>query len=79
MTETKTAAKLVKRGAEWLVVLDEDLLRDLGLDENTPLKVSTDGESLVISPSDPDRQRKFREALGDTLAKYPNMLRRLAE
>jgi hypothetical protein len=79
MTETKSAAKLVKRGAEWVVVLDGELLRDLGLDENTPLKVSTDGESLVISPSDPERQRKFRAALDDTIAKYPNMMPRLAE
>jgi hypothetical protein len=71
--------KVVKRGSEWLLVLDENLLRDLKIDADTALKVATDGRSLVISPADPKRQESFHRAAADTFDKYPNMLRRLAQ
>ena len=78
MTSTENV-KLVRRGDELLLVLDESLLRDLQIDTNTLLRITTDGESLVISPVDPKRQETFRKAAEDTFEKYPDMLRRLAQ
>ena len=78
MTNTENV-KLVRRGDELLLVLDESLLRDLQIDTNTLLRITTDGESLVISPVDPKRREAFQKAADDTFEKYPNMLRRLAQ
>jgi hypothetical protein len=78
VVETLTT-KVVQRGSEWVLVLDENLLRDLRIDADTALKVTTDGHSLVISPADPKRQESFRRAADDTFNKYPDMLRRLAQ
>lgn len=70
---------LTRHGNSLALVIDKPILELLKIDADTPLEVTTDGTSLVISPASVDRQAKFRAAMDDTLAKYPNMLKRLAQ
>ena len=70
---------LTRHGNSLALVIDKPILELLKIDADTPLEVTTDGTSLVISPASVDRQAKFRAAMEDTLTKYPNMLKRLAQ
>jgi antitoxin component of MazEF toxin-antitoxin module len=70
---------LTKHGNSLALVIDKPILDLLKIDADTPLEVTTDGRSLVVSPSDTKRRNKFERAVKDTLKKYPRMLKRLAE
>lgn len=72
--------KLSKHGNSLALVIDRPILDLLQIDENTELQISTDGESLIVGPvREPDRRRRFEEALESTNRRYGNALRRLAE
>ena len=79
--QTVLDAKLTPHGKGLALVLDRSLLDALKIDENTPLKVTTDGRSVFITPqaADEARREKVRAALEDTNRKYGGMLKRLAE
>ena len=70
---------LTRHGNSLALVLDKPILELLKITAETPLQISTDGTSLVISPVTADREAKFKAAMEDTLTKYPNMLKRLAQ
>ncbi len=70
---------LTKHGNSLALVIDKPILDLLKIEADTPLEVTTDGKSLVISPADRKRRGKFEAATQDTLRKYPNMLKRLAK
>ncbi len=56
------------------------ILELLGIDERTPLDVSTDGRALVIVPSrNAKRRKRFDEALAACNRQYAKTLKRLAE
>ena len=72
--------KLSKHGNSLALVIDRPILELLGIDESTPLEVSTDGQALVLVPvRDKRRRKRFEEALGSTNRRYGKALRRLAE
>ncbi len=74
---TKT---LSKHGNSLALVIDRPILDLLEIDESTPLVISTDGRSLIVSPqADPDRRAKFEQALESTNRRYGKALKRLAE
>ena len=73
---TKT---LTKHGNSLALVIDKPILELLKIDADTPLDVTTDGTSLVVSPANRRRRAKFEAAVQDTFKKYPKMLKRLAE
>jgi len=60
-------------------VIERPLMDLLNIDDATPLSISTDGKSLIVSPADPARRKKFEQAKKDTFAKYRKTLKRLAE
>ena len=70
---------LTKHGNSLALVIDKPILELLKIDADTPLEVTTDGRSLVISPSDPQRRKKFEAAMTKTFKEYGTMLKRLAE
>jgi antitoxin MazE len=70
---------LTRHGNSLALVIDKPILELLQINAETLLEIATDGKSLVISPASEDRQTKFRKAAADTLDKYPNMLKRLAQ
>jgi antitoxin MazE len=71
--------KLKKHGNSLALVIDKPVLDLLKIDADTPLEVTTDGQSLVVSPADKKRKAKFEAAAADTFKKYPKMLKRLAQ
>jgi hypothetical protein len=72
-------AKIVNLPEGVALLLDRDLLREVGLDVNSSLEVSAQGQSLVVSAvPPPERRRAFREALDAVNNRYEGTLRKLA-
>ena len=72
--------KLTKHGNSWALVIDKPVLDLLKLDPETPLEISTDGQTLFIAPArDTKRRKKFEAALEKTNRKYGRALKKLAE
>lgn len=71
---------LARHGNSLALVLDKGVLDLLGIDGATPLEITTDGRSLIVSPvRDPERVRQFQDALAEANRRYGRALRRLAE
>jgi antitoxin MazE len=70
---------LTKHGNSYALVIDKPILDLLQIEPKTPLNVSTDGRTLFVSPTNPAVRKKFEAAVKDTLKRYPNMFKRLAE
>lgn len=72
--------KLTRTGNSLALVLDKDLLERLGIDAETQLELSTDGDVLVVSPI---RGRKADGRLKEVMARaherYAGVFRKLAE
>ncbi len=72
--------KLTKHGNSLALVIDKSILELLKFDDQTPLEISTDGESLVISRArDEKRKQEFREALDSAKKRYGRTLKKLGE
>ncbi len=72
--------RLTKHGNSLALVIDRGILDLLDIDADTPLSITTDGKCLVIAPArEPERERRFREALEEGNRKYGKMLKRLAD
>lgn len=73
-------SKLVKIGNDLALVLDRSLLDETGIDAETPLEVSTDGEVIVISPvRSAKRTAKVKKVVERAHARYAGAFKRLAE
>lgn len=71
---------LTKHGNSLALVIDRAILDLLKIDADTPLEISTDGDTLLISPvRDKKRREKFGKALDSANKKYGRTLKRLAE
>lgn len=72
--------KLTRTGNSLALVLDKELLERLGIDAETQLELSTDGDVLVVSPV---RSRKaegrLKEAMARAHERYGGVFRKLAE
>ena len=74
------AKKLTKTGNSLALVLDKPLLESLGIDADTPLEISTDGEVLIISPvREKRRTAKLRSIVEKMDREYAGVFKRLAE
>jgi antitoxin component of MazEF toxin-antitoxin module len=74
---TKT---LFRHGNSLALVIDKPILELLDISADTPLEVTTNGDSLLISPvRDKSRQKKLRSSLDKINRKFADDLRRLAE
>lgn len=72
--------KLSKHGNSLALVIDRSILDLLGINEETQLEISTDGEALVVAPvQDRKRRKKFEQALASSNERYGKALKRLAE
>ena len=70
---------LTKHGNSLALVLDREILDLLEIDTETPLSITTDGKSLIVSPvRDAKRQKLLRAALREGNRRYGRMLKRLA-
>lgn len=72
--------KLTRTGNSLALVLDRGLLDRTGIDAETPLEVSTDGEVIIISPvRSAKRNAKLKRVMERAHARYAGAFKRLAE
>ena len=70
---------LTKHGNSLALVIDRSLLELLNIQADTPLSLTTDGRSLVLTPAhDTKRRESFRTALKSVNRRYRRALKRLA-
>ncbi|MFO8055855.1 MAG: AbrB/MazE/SpoVT family DNA-binding domain-containing protein [bacterium] len=71
---------LVKHGNSLALVIDKGALELLEIDADTPLRITTDGHCLIVTPvRDDEGDRKFKESLAEGNRRYGKMLKRLAD
>ena len=71
---------LSRHGNSLALVIDRAILDLLRIGIDTPLEITTDGDSLTISPvRDPERRARLAAALEEGNERYGRMLKRLAE
>lgn len=72
---------LSKHGNSLAVVIEKPILELLGIQADTPLNLSTDGRSLILTPIMPEEEgtRTLDEALQFVNKHYGRALKRLAE
>jgi antitoxin MazE len=74
---TKT---LIRHGNSSALVIDKPILEMLDISADTPLEVTTNGDSLLVSPvRDKARQKKLRASLDKINRRFGKDLKRLAE
>lgn len=74
---TKT---LIKHGNSLALVIDKPILEMLQISADTQLELTSNGDSLLISPiRDPKRQKKLKGSLDKINSKFGDDLKRLAE
>jgi antitoxin MazE len=72
--------KLTRTGNSLALVLDKPLLEATGIDEETPLEVSTDGDVIIVSPvRTKARTAKLKKILEELHHQHAGAFRRLAE
>jgi len=72
--------KLTKHGNSWALVIDKPILELLKIDPELPLEVTTDGQTLIVSPCDSqERKERFTAALKKTNRKFGPALKQLAK
>jgi antitoxin MazE len=72
--------KLTRTGNSLALVLDKRLLDRVGIDADTPLDVSTNGQVIVVSPVRGRRRTaRLKGIVAEAHRRYGGVFRRLAE
>ncbi|HKY35130.1 MAG TPA: hypothetical protein VJN18_04255 [Polyangiaceae bacterium] len=72
--------KLTRTGNSLALVLDRPILDATGIDDQTPLEVSTDGDVIVVTPIRPKRRTsKLKKVLERLHREHAGAFKRLAE
>ena len=76
----RTMVKTLTRTGNSLALVDKGVLEATGIDADTKLEYSTDGDVIVISPVRPrKRTARLKRFLGDLDREHAGAFRRLAE
>jgi len=71
---------LIKHGNSYAMIIDKPILDLLRINPDTPLEITTNGRSILVSPvRDAEHEAKLRDALEAINAEHGSDLRRLAE
>lgn len=71
---------LTKHGNSHALIIDRAILELLGIDVDTPIEITTDGEQLILTPvRDPKQASRLKKALGRVNRRHGGALRRLAQ
>jgi antitoxin MazE len=72
--------KLTRTGNSLALVLDKPILEATGIDDDTLLEVSTDGDVIIVSPVRSKRRtQKLKKILDELHREHAGAFRRLAE
>ena len=71
---------LIKHGNSLALIIDKPILDVLQISADTPLELTTNGDSILVSPvRDRKRQKELQASLDKINDKYGDDLQRLAE
>ena len=71
---------LTKHGNSYALVIDKPILELLKITPETQLEITTDGQTLILSPvRNARRKAKFNKALKDANRKFGRALKNLAK
>ena len=71
---------LTNHGNSAALVFDKPIMQLLKIDMETPLEISTDGKSLIVSPvKGAGRQKKFRASMAKIIVKHGKTFAKLAK
>lgn len=74
------AKKLTRTGNSLALVLERPILEATGIDDKTPLEISTDGDVIIVSPVRSKRRTaKLKKILEELHREHAGAFRRLAE
>jgi hypothetical protein len=72
--------KLKKHGDKLALVIEKSVLDLLGIEANTLLSITTDGQCLIVAPAKKKvRRKRFQSAVAQGHRKYGKALKRLAD
>ena len=72
--------RLTRTGNSFALVLDRGLLEAAGIDADTPLEVSTNGQVIIVSPARGTRRvAKLKRIVAGAHRQYGGVFKRLAE
>lgn len=79
--------KLIKHGNSTALILDKSLLKILNINRDTPLKIKTDGKSIIITPVSEESsttqkvsdREEVQKAFEEIIKKYAPALKKLAD
>lgn len=72
--------KLTKHGNSLALVIEKPILDLLSADSKTPFEITTDGQSLILTPvRSKVRNNAFNKALESVNKKYPKALKKLSK
>lgn len=79
--------KLVKYGNSTALVIDKPILQLLSIDETAELEISTDGESLILTPVKVDRKsvrkvsqdQKIQKVFEEIIKEYGPVFKKLSK
>ena len=72
--------KLVRHNGELALIIDDQMVKQLKIDEHTPLEVVVREHALVVSPANnPVTDAEFERILEEINQRYEKAFRRLAE
>ncbi len=71
---------LTKHGNSLALVIDKPILELLNIDPDTPISISTDGKTLILSPvRDGERAEKLAQIRKKVNKQYGDTFRKLAD
>lgn len=77
---TPLTKRLIKHGNSLALIIDKPILEMLQIAADTPLELTTNGDSLLISPvRDPARHKRLETSLDKINRRHGKDLQRLAE
>lgn len=75
-----TTRKLVSVNGSLALVLDSGVLQILDIDENSVVRLSTDGDCLVVTPiRAKGRRQRYDRAVESVVTEYDSMLQQMVE
>jgi antitoxin component of MazEF toxin-antitoxin module len=77
---TSVIKTLTKHGNSLALILDKPILELLNIEPETPISVTTDGKSLILSPiQDRERSEKLMKIRARVNKKYETTFKKLAD
>jgi hypothetical protein len=80
MEAARATARVVRQGRDWVILIDQSLLDEMQITDETTLNASTDGSTLVLAREQDEAHRAaFLASIEKMDERYSSVFKRLAE